>query len=227
MQSLGTMHRQPVIFSNQTIDDPLHFNHLMMVQERYMQENRPHNLRSAWDDDDDHPEYYSIPQEDSEYGRENIPPSTEDEVQRENFLALDNHVEEEESDDDEPQPLSVLFMILPVGDEEELDNLDVEFIRISEMSFLEASERSDQYSNLKEETILEHLRTRKYRKTADHGADEEGEICVVCQGEFEDGETIAELECGHEYHSDCIKNWLQRRNFCPMCKRTAIEQKSC
>ena len=226
MQSLGTMHRQPVIFSNQTIDDPLHFNHLMMVQERYMQENCPHNLRSAWDDDDDHPEYYSIPQEDSEYGRENIPPSTEDEVQRENFLALDNHVEEEESDDDEPQPLSVLFMILPVGDEEKLDNLDVEFIRISEISFLEASERSGQYSNLNEETILKNLRTRQYRTSADRDGDETGDICVVCQSGFEDEEIIAKLGCGHEYHSDCVNRWLQHRNVCPICKRTAIEEDS-
>ena len=83
MQSPETMQRQPVSFCSQTNPDPLYFNRLMMVQERYMQENRPHNLRSAWDDDD-HPEYYSTPRVDSEYGRENIQPRLEDEVQREN-----------------------------------------------------------------------------------------------------------------------------------------------
>ncbi|XP_027152219.1 E3 ubiquitin-protein ligase BIG BROTHER-like [Coffea eugenioides] len=226
MQSPETMQRQPVSFCSQTNPDPLYFNRLMMVQERYMQENRPHNLQSAWDDDD-HPEYYSTPRVDSEYGRENIQPRLEDEVQRENYPAEDNHVEEEESDDDQPQPqpqpLVVLFMM---GDEEELANLDGEFIRISEISFLEASERSGQYSNLNEETILKNLRTRQYRTSADRDGDETGDICVVCQSGFEDEEIIAKLGCGHEYHSDCVNRWLQHRNVCPICKRTAIEEDS-
>ncbi|CDP04765.1 unnamed protein product [Coffea canephora] len=57
-------------------------------------------------------------------------------------------------------------------------------------------------------------------------ADQEPEICVVCQCEYEDEETIGTLECRHEYHADCIKRWLMKKNVCPPCTREGIQQKS-
>ncbi|MCD7453905.1 hypothetical protein HAX54_022611 [Datura stramonium] len=54
------------------------------------------------------------------------------------------------------------------------------------------------------EEIIENL-----MKTRPHsGADKEGEICVICQCEYENEETIGTLECEHEYHESCIKQWL-------------------
>ena len=37
-----------------------------------------------------------------------------------------------------------------------------------------------------------------------------------------DGEDIGTLDCGHEFHSDCIKQWLAHKNICPICKMTAL-----
>ncbi|MCD9645572.1 hypothetical protein HAX54_034588 [Datura stramonium] len=54
------------------------------------------------------------------------------------------------------------------------------------------------------EEIIENL-----IKTRPHSdADNEGEICVICQCEYENEETIGTLECEHEYHESCIKQWL-------------------
>lgn len=42
------------------------------------------------------------------------------------------------------------------------------------------------------------------------------------QEEYNDGEDLGMLECGHDFHSDCIKQWLKHKNLCPICKTTAL-----
>lgn len=52
---------------------------------------------------------------------------------------------------------------------------------------------------------------------------DEQEVCSICLEGLDD-KVIAKLDCGHEYHVECIKEWLLRRNnFCPLCKATALE----
>ncbi|KAF8094933.1 hypothetical protein N665_0348s0016 [Sinapis alba] len=42
--------------------------------------------------------------------------------------------------------------------------------------------------------------------------------CVVCQMEFEVGESLVLLRlCNHPYHSECITKWLQTKKICPIC----------
>ncbi|KAI3457168.1 hypothetical protein Pfo_013831 [Paulownia fortunei] len=72
--------------------------------------------------------------------------------------------------------------------------------------------------DLSEETITQHLKTRVPR-----AAEDEHEICVVCQDSlFQEEDMIATLNCGHEFHGGCIKNWLMHNNCCPLCKATGI-----
>ncbi|CAA0812424.1 RING/U-box superfamily protein [Striga hermonthica] len=51
-----------------------------------------------------------------------------------------------------------------------------------------------------------------------------GEMCVVCQDSLGDGEQVAGLGCGHDYHVDCIKQWLREKNVCPLCKVRAVQE---
>ena len=46
-----------------------------------------------------------------------------------------------------------------------------------------------------------------------------GPQCYVCLGEFERGEAVRELPCGHRFHSACVDEWLlgQSRR-CPTCR---------
>eukprot|EP01117_Protostelium_nocturnum_P005582 TRINITY_DN2019_c0_g1_i2.p1 TRINITY_DN2019_c0_g1~~TRINITY_DN2019_c0_g1_i2.p1 ORF type:complete len:370 (+),score=165.16 TRINITY_DN2019_c0_g1_i2:282-1391(+) len=40
--------------------------------------------------------------------------------------------------------------------------------------------------------------------------------CVVCMGDYEDGEKITKLPCGHEFHTTCIATWLTMSSVnCP------------
>lgn len=45
----------------------------------------------------------------------------------------------------------------------------------------------------------------------------EAPTCTICFCPFEEGDRIGDLPCRHEFHVDCLKGWLQRRNSCPLC----------
>lgn len=42
--------------------------------------------------------------------------------------------------------------------------------------------------------------------------------CPICIEEFQAGETLRQLPCHHQFHTECIVPWLDRHSVCPMCK---------
>lgn len=42
------------------------------------------------------------------------------------------------------------------------------------------------------------------------------------QEEYKNMEKIGTLNCGHEYHAECLKKWLHVKNVCPICKSEAL-----
>jgi hypothetical protein len=51
----------------------------------------------------------------------------------------------------------------------------------------------------------------------------EGPSCAVCLGEYEIGEMIRQLpDCHHQFHLDCIDQWLATHTTCPMCRRSLL-----
>jgi hypothetical protein len=49
--------------------------------------------------------------------------------------------------------------------------------------------------------------------------DECGE-CAICLCLVEAGNFVIILECGHRFHSPCIRRWLGRKASCPVCRVT-------
>ncbi|GJN01531.1 hypothetical protein PR202_ga18805 [Eleusine coracana subsp. coracana] len=41
--------------------------------------------------------------------------------------------------------------------------------------------------------------------------------------EYVDGDDLGRLDCGHDFHAGCIKQWLVLKNLCPICKNTALK----
>mmetsp|Transcript_110207 Transcript_110207/g.312616 ORF Transcript_110207/g.312616 Transcript_110207/m.312616 type:complete len:307 (+) Transcript_110207:86-1006(+) len=41
--------------------------------------------------------------------------------------------------------------------------------------------------------------------------------CAVCLVDFEEGESLRELPCGHKFHAPCIDRWLLKSSRCPLC----------
>ena len=48
--------------------------------------------------------------------------------------------------------------------------------------------------------------------------DAEKKNCVICLEDFKNGDKACVLPCIHIFHTHCIKQWLQSKNFCPICK---------
>lgn len=55
------------------------------------------------------------------------------------------------------------------------------------------------------------------------GGDTDGEhhlkdaACSICLCEYEEGESLSKLPCGHIYHDNCITAWVERHVRCPLC----------
>ena len=49
---------------------------------------------------------------------------------------------------------------------------------------------------------------------------EKEDKCSVCMGDFRAKEELFKLQCGHIYHKKCLKEWLKKSIYCPLCKET-------
>ncbi|XP_026448416.1 probable E3 ubiquitin-protein ligase ZFP1 [Papaver somniferum] len=102
---------------------------------------------------------------------------------------------------------------------------------IDDMSYEELLALGEQIGSVKtglsEDTILRHLKTRIHISSSggSYSMNRETETCIVCQIGYENQEKIGTLDCGHEYHVDCISKWLSVKNVCPICKTPALTGK--
>ncbi|TXG66828.1 hypothetical protein EZV62_008103 [Acer yangbiense] len=105
---------------------------------------------------------------------------------------------------------------------------------IEDMSYEELLALGERIGNvntgLSEESITSHLKTRTYLSTANinleepASMDQDSDSCIICQEDFSNHEKIGTLDCGHEYHAECLKKWLLVKNVCPICKSEALVQ---
>ena len=72
------------------------------------------------------------------------------------------------------------------------------------------------------------LRTRRYKKSeASRGVDNDDDFdeeatCTICFVLLEDNDRVGALPCNHIFHVDCLKEWLRRRNICPLCQERDV-----
>jgi hypothetical protein len=41
--------------------------------------------------------------------------------------------------------------------------------------------------------------------------------CSICLSKFEEGEKLAVTQCSHVFHQNCLKEWLETSEKCPLC----------
>jgi hypothetical protein len=46
--------------------------------------------------------------------------------------------------------------------------------------------------------------------------------CAICLTRLQEGDVVGNISCGHVFHKECLKDWLPRRNTCPLCQRRGI-----
>lgn len=48
--------------------------------------------------------------------------------------------------------------------------------------------------------------------------------CMICFAPLIANDKIGDLECNHEFHSECLKVWLKKNNSCPLCLRRDVAE---
>ncbi|KAL9417849.1 hypothetical protein AB3S75_040777 [Citrus x aurantiifolia] len=98
--------------------------------------------------------------------------------------------------------------------------LDVDNMSYEELLALE--ERiGDVSTGLNEETIMKIMKQKRYT-SLEIEIPSDQEPCCICQEEYTDGDNLGILDCGHDFHTNCIKQWLMQKNLCPICKTTGL-----
>jgi hypothetical protein len=49
----------------------------------------------------------------------------------------------------------------------------------------------------------------------------EDNSCIICYEDMKTNDSL-KLECGHRFHSHCIKSWLNEQSTCPTCRTHAL-----
>lgn len=113
---------------------------------------------------------------------------------------------------------SVFYGIADIHDRHRDMRLDIDNMSYEELLALE--ERiGNVNTGLAEETIVKRLKPKVY--VAETGQPD-AEPCCICQEEYKDGDDLGTLDCMHDFHRGCIKQWLQHKNSCPICKSTGF-----
>ncbi|XP_055807139.1 E3 ubiquitin-protein ligase MBR2-like [Solanum dulcamara] len=99
--------------------------------------------------------------------------------------------------------------------------LDVDNMSYEELLALE-EHIGNVNTGLSEETISLNMKQRKHGYVRGRSSSNL-EPCCICQEEYTAGDIMGMLDCGHEFHTNCIKQWLVLKNTCPICKMTALE----
>lgn len=55
----------------------------------------------------------------------------------------------------------------------------------------------------------------------------ENDSCCICYDSFESNIDIAELNCKHNFHNECIGKWFEKSGTCPVCRFNVFECKDC
>ncbi|CAN0601754.1 unnamed protein product, partial [Ectocarpus sp. 12 AP-2014] len=42
--------------------------------------------------------------------------------------------------------------------------------------------------------------------------------CSVCLDDYEEGDELLQVTCGHVFHRACIDHWLKAHRVCPCCR---------
>ena len=106
------------------------------------------------------------------------------------------------------------------------------YMEEDERPSVEGQGRGGRMVPLTKRELQELTRVIPYRSVGGIGGvgraeDEEGEEeapCSICLQEYEAGEKLRRLPCGHVFHRDCVDEWLLGESkLCPMCKSSVVD----
>ncbi|XP_047974627.1 probable E3 ubiquitin-protein ligase HIP1 [Salvia hispanica] len=144
------------------------------------------------------------------------------------LMALERIEQDEDWTDEQILALETRLFLssLNLYDQHRDMRLDIDNMSYEELLALE--ERMGTVSTaLSEEALSKCLTRSVYEATTSkvESTESADDIkCSICQDEYVPGDEIGTLvECQHGYHETCINQWLQVKNWCPICKASAAQ----
>ncbi|GFO44219.1 RING finger protein 44 [Plakobranchus ocellatus] len=64
---------------------------------------------------------------------------------------------------------------------------------------------------------IQEIPTRQFSRGAEHSGSDQTS-CVFCICDFEDKQLLRILPCFHEFHAECVDEWLKTNRTCPLCR---------
>jgi chromosome segregation ATPase len=87
---------------------------------------------------------------------------------------------------------------------------------VDEMTYEQLLELEEQMGNVANGLTEEEIKNLKYDKYVKDKYSEDK--CIICQYNFIELESIVGLPCKHFFHFNCLKPWVDKQHYCPLCK---------
>ncbi|KAK1615044.1 hypothetical protein QYE76_020561 [Lolium multiflorum] len=141
------------------------------------------------------------------------------------LLALDRIEQEAELTYEQLRVLETNLLLGAFASQDQHRDMRMDIDNMSYEELLELEERIGSVSTaLSEEQFAKCIRRRLYRRAATEVKTSivDDNKCSICQEDFVKGEEVGRLRCEHQYHVCCIRQWLLQKNWCPICKASAL-----
>ncbi|KAF8658844.1 hypothetical protein HU200_059337 [Digitaria exilis] len=120
---------------------------------------------------------------------------------------------------------NLLLSDLGLHDQHQDMRMDIDNMSYEELLALEEHIGSVSTA-LTEEQFVKYVNQSMYEaRNSDRNANKitvDDVKCSICQEEYTEGEKIGRMQCEHQYHMCCIHEWLRQKNWCPICKASAV-----
>jgi len=71
------------------------------------------------------------------------------------------------------------------------------------------------------EEIINNFRKMNYKR---YDKNKKQESCSICLENYKPDDIVVEFSCKtHIYHENCIYEWLQSSDICPLCKHNLMD----
>jgi hypothetical protein len=90
----------------------------------------------------------------------------------------------------------------------------------------EKTELKEELNRVREEVRNGNERARQAEEKVRHPTERvmkfdrlDNKCCGICTDEYESGDDIRMLGCGHYFHQACVDEWFKNSNICPQCRK--------
>ena len=95
-------------------------------------------------------------------------------------------------------------------------SVDMAQPNVDEMTYEQLLELEEQIGSVANGLTEEEIKSLKHGKFIKNKYLEDK--CIICQYNFLELESVVGLPCKHCFHFACLKPWIEKQHYCPLCK---------